>query len=110
MVKFDAITRGSPGKRKRGVVIGELLLALLLLAVAVSSLAALMYSVSRRPTTEPLSCAGKAAGSSVSCADLSRNAGGSRLLKAGCAARSGASDRSCKDIDLGADSAETIIR
>ena len=32
-----------------GFVFGELLIALLLLAVAVSSLAALMYSVSRRP-------------------------------------------------------------
>jgi len=34
---------------RRGFVFGELLIAFLLLAVAVSSLAALMYSVSRRP-------------------------------------------------------------
>ena len=39
------------GRARRGFVIGELLIALLLLAVAVSSLAALMYSVSRRPAT-----------------------------------------------------------
>ena len=43
---------GSPAQRaRRGFVIGELLIALLLLAVAVSSLAALMCSVSRRSTT-----------------------------------------------------------
>ena len=36
-------------RSRHGFVFGELLLALLLLAVAVSSLAALMYSVSRRP-------------------------------------------------------------
>jgi Tfp pilus assembly protein PilV len=37
---------GSPAQRaRRGFVIGELLIALLLVAVAVSSLAALMYSV-----------------------------------------------------------------
>ena len=107
MVKFDEIAQGSSRPRKRGLVIGELLLALLLLAVAVSSLAALMYSVSRRPTTEPIACAG----SSGSCAEVPKSGVASRLLKTGCAARSGASDRSCKDVDLSADStAEMIIR
>ena len=52
MVKFDEIAEGASGRRKRGLVIGELLLALLLLAVAVSSLAALMYSVSSRPSAD----------------------------------------------------------
>ncbi len=111
MVKFDEVNQGPPAQRKRGLVIGELLVALLLLAVAVSSLAALMYSVSRRPTTEPIPCAGKAVGSSGSCAEVPSKSGvASRLLKTGCAARSGAVDRSCKDIDLTADTAETIIR
>ena len=111
MVKVDEIAQGSPRHRKRGLVIGELLVALLLLAVAVSSLAALMYSVSRRPTTEPIQCAGKIVGSSGSCAEVPKSGVASRLLKTGCAARSGASDRSCKDIDLSADSSgETIIR
>jgi len=112
MVKFDEVNQGPPAQRKRGLVIGELLVALLLLAVAVSSLAALMYSVSRRPTTEPIQCAGKAVGSSGSCAEVPNKSAGvaSRLLKTGCAARSGAVDRSCKDIDLTADTAQTIIR
>jgi hypothetical protein len=111
MVKFDEIAQGSPKQRKRGLVIGELLVALLLLAVAVSSLAALMYSVSRRPTTEPIQCAGKTVASSGGCAEVPKSTAASRLLKAGCAARSGTSDRSCKDIDLSTDSsAETIIR
>jgi hypothetical protein len=107
MVKFDEIAQGSPRHRKRGLVIGELLVALLLLAVAVSSLAALMYSVSRRPTTEPIPCVGKAAG----CAELRKSGVASKLLKTGCAARIGTSDRTCKDIDLSADTTgETIIR
>jgi hypothetical protein len=111
MVKFDEVTQGSPAQRKRGLVIGELLVALLLLAVAVSSLAALMYSVSRRPTTEPILCAGKSVGSSGSCAEVPKSGVASRLLKTGCAARIGTSDRTCRDIDLTADSsAETIIR
>jgi len=111
MVKFDEIAQGSPGQRKRGLVIGELLVALLLLAVAVSSLAALMYSVSRRPSAEPIQCSGKAVTSPGKCAEAPTNGAASRLLKAGCAARSGTSDRSCKDIDLSADSSgETIIR
>ena len=37
-----------PSPNRRGLVIGELLVAVLLLTVAVSSLAALMYSVSHR--------------------------------------------------------------
>ncbi|HEV7596435.1 MAG TPA: hypothetical protein VGO33_15665 [Gemmatimonadaceae bacterium] len=111
MVRFDDKAQGSNGKRKRGLVIGELLVALLLLAVAVSSLAALMYSVSRRPTTEPITCAGKVAGSSGSCADVAKSGVASKFLKTGCTARVGASDRTCKDIDLGADSSgEMIIR
>jgi hypothetical protein len=107
MVKFDEISEGSPKHRKRGLVIGELLVALLLLAVAVSSLAVLMYSVSRRPTTEPIPCVGKAAG----CAEVRKSGVASKLLKTGCAARIGTSDRTCKDIDLSADTTgETIIR
>ena len=111
MVKFDEIPAGSTRHRKRGLVIGEMLVGLLLLAVAVSSLAALMYSVSRRPATEPTTCAGRAAGSSGSCAEVPKSVVASRLLKTGCAARSGTADRTCKDIDLRADTTgETIIR
>ena len=102
-----------PGKRgRRGFVIGELLVALLLLAVAVSSLAALMYSVSRRPaaTREETECVGKNATASPKC--IAQAAGGpSRLLRSGCATRMGAAIQTCKDSIVVADSiAETILK
>ena len=95
----------------RGFVVGELLVALLLLAVAVSSLAALMYSVSRR--TEPaekVECVGKSATASPKC--MAQAAGGpSRLLRSGCATRLGSAALSCKDSLVVADSAgQTILR
>jgi hypothetical protein len=103
-----------PGKRgRRGFVIGELLIALLLLAVAVSSLAALMYSVSRRPaiaTREETDCVGKNATASPRC--IAQAAGGpSRLLRSGCATRMGAAVEACKDSLVVADSVgETILK
>jgi len=103
-----------PGNRgRRGFVIGELLIALLLLAVAVSSLAALMYSVSRRPaiaTREETDCVGKNATASPRC--IAQAAGGpSRLLRSGCATRMGAAVQACKDSLVVADSVgETILK
>jgi len=101
----------APGKRGRqGFVIGELLIALLLLAVAVSSLAALMYSVSHRPATvEETACVGKNA-SSADC--IQKAAGGpSKLLRSGCATRTGTSAQSCRDSLVVADSSrETVLR
>ena len=103
-----------PGNRgRRGFVIGELLIALLLLAVAVSSLAALMYSVSRRPaiaTREETDCVGKNATASPGC--IAQAAGGpSRLLRSGCATRMGAAVQACKDSLVVADSVgETILK
>ena len=103
-----------PGNRgPRGFVIGELLIALLLLAVAVSSLAALMYSVSRRPaiaTREETDCVGKNATASPRC--IAQAAGGpSRLLRSGCATRMGAAVQACKDSLVVADSVgETILK
>ena len=103
-----------PGKRgRRGFVIGELLIALLLLAVAVSSLAALMYSVSRRPaiaTREETDCVGKNATASPRC--IAQAAGGpSRLLRSGCATRMGAAVQACKDSLVVTDSVgETILK
>jgi len=103
-----------PGNRgRRGFVIGELLIALLLLAVAVSSLAALMYSVSRRPaiaTREETDCVGKNATASPRC--IAQAAGGpSRLLRSGCATRMGAAVEACKDSLVVADSVgETILK
>jgi len=103
-----------PGNRgRRGFVIGELLIALLLLAVAVSSLAALMYSVSRRPaiaTREETDCVGKNATASPRC--IAQAAGGpSRLLRSGCATRMGAAVQACKDSLVVTDSVgETILK
>ena len=99
-----------PGKRgRRGFVIGELLVALLLLAVAVSSLAALMYSVSRRPVaSEETECVGKNATSSPKC--ITRAAGGpSSLLRSGCATRVGSAVKACKDSLLVADSSGITV-
>ena len=103
-----------PGKRgRRGFVIGELLIALLLLAVAVSSLAALMYSVSRRPaiaTREETDCVGKNATASPRC--IAQAAGGpSSLLRSGCATRMGAAIQACKDSLVVEDSVgQTILK
>ena len=103
-----------PGNRgSRGFVIGELLIALLLLAVAVSSLAALMYSVSRRPaiaTREETDCVGKNATASPRC--IAQAAGGpSSLLRSGCATRMGAAIQACKDSLVVEDSVgQTILK
>lgn len=94
-----------PGNRgRRGFVFGELLVALLLLAVAVSSLAALMYSVSRRPVArEETECVGKNATSSPKC--IAQAAGGpSALLRSGCATRVGSAAKACKDSLVAGDS------
>ena len=104
---------GRSGKRdRRGFIIGELLVALLLLAVAVSSLAALMYSVSRRPEArEPVACVAKSGAAPGNCSSRSTAGGASKLLRSGCAAKSGSSARGCTDTLVGADSSdETIVR
>lgn len=97
---------------RRGFVIGELLIAFLLLAVAVSSLAALMYSVSRRPATrDDVECVGNGAVASGKCASQPIAGGPSRLLRSGCATRTGYSTRGCKDtVVSAASSGETIVR
>ena len=97
---------------RRGFVIGELLVALLLLAVAVSSLAALMYSVSRRPSTDDkVECVGKSATASGNCVAPQTAGGPSKLLRPGCATRLGLAVRDCKDsVVIGGDSGETVLR
>lgn len=102
---------GRPAARaRRGFVIGELLVAVLLLAVAVSSLAALMYSVSRRPTTtraETECVAGDA--TRGKCAPEKKaqptRSPESKLVRSGCATRSVFDQRECKDSVVRADSA-----
>jgi hypothetical protein len=105
---------GSPAQRaRRGFVIGELLIALLLLAVAVSSLAALMYSVSRRPTTRAeAECSASAAATGKCVPAVPTAAGGpSRLLRSGCATRSVYDQRDCKDTVVTGDSSSgTVVK
>ena len=99
-----------PGKRgRRGFVIGELLIALLLLAVAVSSLAALMYSVSRRPAPSvEAECVGKNATASPKCIAQAAQ-GPSSLLRSGCATRLGSAVQKCKDSLVVADPSPGVI-
>lgn len=84
-------------RSRHGFVFGELLLALLLLAVAVSSLAALMYSVSRRPEGRAeTECVATAAHGKC----ISQNPAApasSKLLRSGCETRSIFDQRKCKD-------------
>ncbi|HZF72676.1 MAG TPA: hypothetical protein VEZ51_04555 [Gemmatimonadaceae bacterium] len=99
---------GRPDERaRRGFVFGELLIAALLLAVAVSSLAALMYSVSRRPTATPAEteCAvsDAARGKCVPAKPVQNPE--SKLLRSGCATRSVFDQRKCRDSVVGEDSA-----
>jgi len=104
---------GSPAQRaRRGFVIGELLIALLLLAVAVSSLAALMYSVSRRPTTRAeAECSANAAATGKCVPTVPAAGGPSRLLRSGCATRSVYDQRECKDTVITGDSSGgTVVK
>ena len=92
--------------------IGELLVALLLLAVAVSSLAALMYSVSRRPeTAAETECVAKAAATGKCVPEKPPTPAPSKLLRSGCATRSVFDQRECKDTVVTADSSgETVVK
>ena len=96
---------------RRGFVFGELLIALLLLVVAVSSLAALMYSVSRRPTTsaETECVVSDAARGKCVPAQPPTKSPESKLLRSGCETRSVYDRRECKD-SVGPGSGETVIK
>jgi Tfp pilus assembly protein PilV len=104
---------------RRGFVIGELLVALLLLAVAVSSLAALMYSVSARAAgRREAACATSAAAAGKCVPEKPAIAApfavpASKLLRSGCATRSVYDTRNCKDTVLSAGSVEageTVVK
>lgn len=83
---------------RRGFVIGELLIALLLLAVAVSSLAALMYSVSRRPVPNgDAECVASAAALGKCVPAKPVSTASAKLLRSGCETRSVFDRRPCKD-------------
>jgi Tfp pilus assembly protein PilV len=95
---------------RRGFVIGELLVALLLLAVAVSSLAALMYSVSRRTTARgDAECVASAAAAGKCVPVKSAASSPSKLLRSGCATRSVFDQRPCKDTVVVDDTASDVV-
>ncbi|HUR00891.1 MAG TPA: hypothetical protein VM166_15690 [Gemmatimonadaceae bacterium] len=98
---------------RRGFVIGELLVAVLLLAVAVSSLAALMYSISHRAAEPDRSeCVAKAQGNSKCVSKPAVASGASKLLrstnKSTCEGMTGAAARDCVDAAI-AHGGETVV-
>lgn len=97
----------------RGLIVGELLLAVLLLAVAVSSLAALMYSVSHRSETrqETAACVVKGGIASANCVTRATAGGGAKLLRSPCVTEDGTPARGCNDASgNSAGSGETILK
>lgn len=103
--------RSSDGGLRRGLVIGELVLAVLLLVVAVSSLTALMYSVTRNPRSRAeAECTGGTATSPkcVTEAKPVKAAGGGKLLLSGCTTRRGAKIQACTDSVLKAQGSDAI--
>lgn len=97
----------TPKKLFRGFVIGELLVAAILLAVTVSSLAALMYSVTRHPRPKVAEeCVGAAA-KSAKCVKPAKLAASAKLLSSSCAR--GAASAGCRDT-IRAAPGETVLR
>jgi hypothetical protein len=105
---------GDPGaaRQRKGFVIGELLVAALLLAVAVSSLAALMYSVSHRPDSRAASaCVEKNAAHTVKCPAAPAAGAGAKALRSECSATGAIRPKGCVDsaVVVG-ESGELILR
>ena len=97
-------------RSRHGFVFGELLVALLLLAVAVSSLAALMYSVSRRPEGRAETVCVAADAARGKCVPDKASVASSKLLRSGCETRSVFDQRKCKDtVVSGEDSSGGVI-
>jgi hypothetical protein len=101
----------------RGLIVGELLLAVLLLAVAVSSLAALMYSVSHRSEARQevsqttAGCVEKSGNASANCAPRATVGGGAKLLRSPCVTENGTPARGCNDaVGNSAGGGETILK
>ena len=98
--------------RGPGFVIGELLLALLLLTVAVSSLAALMYSVSRRPEVrDAVPCVAKSvAAPGAKCVAKSSAGAGARVPGSDCLTKSGTAARTGCTAPFADSGGETIVK
>ena|GEM_PF-710461 len=101
----------------RGLIVGELLLAVLLLAVAVSSLAALMYSVSHRSegrqeiSQATAACTAKGGTAAANCATRAEVGGGAKLLRSPCVTQDGTPARGCNDASGNSPgSGETILK
>jgi hypothetical protein len=87
----------SAQRNGQGFVFGELLIAVLLLVVAVSSMAALMYSVSHRADArDATSCVATNGAGSTKCGAPARNGGGPTVLRSDCDREASASRR-CPD-------------
>jgi len=98
---------------------GELLMAVVLLAVAISSVTALMYSVGRHPRQrEAVDCTAKASATLPECAksakakpSVTKPRTAARLLVAGCATRAdGAEVKDCSDPAPAGGSERTTLR
>jgi hypothetical protein len=112
-----------PRAARRGFVLGELFVAIFLLALAISSVTALMYSVTRHPrgraeaecsdksSASSSKCVAPAKKSSVAKPAAAKTVSANNLLVSGCATRSGARVQACNDSVLKSRSAEaTTIR
>jgi hypothetical protein len=92
---------GDPGaarRERKGFVIGELLVAALLLAVAVSSLAALMYSVSHRTESRVANvCVEKNGARAVKCPAAPSAGVGAKALRSECSASGALRPKGCTD-------------
>lgn len=98
-----------PATAHRGFVLGELFVAIFLLAIAISSVTALMYSVTRHPRTRAeAQCSDESAANSPKCVAAGKStapakaaptkaASAAKLLVAGCATRSGTRVQACND-------------
>jgi hypothetical protein len=94
----------------QGFVFGELLIAVLLLVVAVSSMAALMYSVSHREDArETSSCVQTSVAPGSKCPRPAQVGGGPGLLRSDCDQEASGSKR-CKDDRASGDSGAVIVR
>jgi Tfp pilus assembly protein PilV len=106
--------KAAPSRKQRGMVIGELLVAVLLLAVAVSSLAALMYSVSQREEgSAKVECVAGSKAVNAKCVSDHAIAGANKLVKSAtntlCAGESAVLTRECRDSEAGR-SGGTVIK
>jgi hypothetical protein len=104
----EADSARRPGQ---GFVFGELLIAVLLLVVAVSSMAALMYSVSHRvDAREGNSCVATNGARSAKCAAPAPIGGGPRLLRSDCDRETSGSKRCADSVASGNESGAVIVR